>query len=72
MVPPFPLPRLPLGLLQAPIFFLFDPVFLSFSPTAEPGPRLTLGTCQKLAGEKWGWKQREGHNFLRLQKREGS
>ena len=30
---------------------------------------LVLGTCQKLAegrGEGGGWKQREGHNFLRL------
>ena len=29
------------------------------------------GTCQKLAGGR-EWKQREGHNFLRVQKREGS
>ena len=31
-----------------------------------------LGTCQKLAGGEGGWKKREGHNFLRLQKREGT
>ena len=28
------------------------------------------GTCQKLAGGR-GWKQREGHNFLRLRKGRG-
>ena len=31
----------------------------------------TLGTCQKLAEGEGGWKQREGHNFLRLRKRRG-
>ena len=30
------------GSLLSPIFFLFDPVFLPFSPTAEPGPRLPI------------------------------
>ena len=30
-----------------------------------------LGTCQKLAGGEGGWKQREGHNFLRLRKGRG-
>ena len=31
----------------------------------------SLGTCQKLAGGDGGWKQREGHNFLRLRKGRG-
>ena len=31
-----------------------------------------LGTCQKLAGGAGGGGQREGDNFLRLQKREES
>ena len=30
-----------------------------------------LGTCQKLAGGEGGWKQREGHDFLRLRKWRG-
>ena len=30
-----------------------------------------LGTCQKLAEGEGGWKQREGHNFLRLRKGRG-
>ena len=30
----------------------------------------TFGTCQKLAGGR-EWKQREGHNFLRLRKGRG-
>ena len=29
---PFPLPRIPLGSLRSPIFFLFDSVFCLFSP----------------------------------------
>ena len=33
----------PLGSLRSPIFFVFDPVFLRFSPTAEPGTRLKSG-----------------------------
>ena len=37
---PSPLPRIPRCSLRSPIFFLFDPVFLPFSPTAKPGPRL--------------------------------
>ena len=38
---PFLHPRLPLGTLRSPIFFLFDLVLFSpFSPSAEPGPRL--------------------------------
>ena len=32
--------RGPLGLLHSPLFFLFYPFFLPFSPTAEPGLRL--------------------------------
>lgn len=43
LLPLLPLPRLPLGSLRLPIFFLFDPAFCLFFPTAEPGPRLTLG-----------------------------
>ena len=31
----------------------------------------SLGTCQKLAGGRGGWKQREGHKFLRLRKGRG-
>ena len=31
----------------------------------------SLGTCQKLAVGEGGWKQREGHNFLRLRKARG-
>ena len=31
----------------------------------------SLGTCQKLAGWRGGWKQGEGHNFLRLRKGRG-
>ena len=31
----------------------------------------SLGTCQKLSGRDRGWKQREGHNFLRLRKGRG-
>ena len=38
--PPFPLPRPPHGSLRSLIFFLFYPVFLPFSLTTEPGPRL--------------------------------
>ena len=30
-----------------------------------------LGTCQKLAGEEGGWKQRGGHNLLSLRKERG-
>ena len=30
-----------------------------------------LGTCQKLAGGRGGWKQRGGHNFLSLRKGRG-
>ena len=37
--PPIP-PRIPRRSLHSPIFFLFDPVFLPFPPTAKPGPRL--------------------------------
>ena len=37
----FPLPRIPLSSLRLTIFFLFDPVFLAFSTTAEPDPRLS-------------------------------
>ena len=34
--------------------------------------RFSLGTCQKLAGWRGeGWKQGEGHNFLRLRKGRG-
>ena len=32
---------------------------------------LLLGTCQKLAGGRGGWKQREGHNFLSCRKERG-
>ena len=32
---------------------------------------LYLGTCQKLSGGEGRWKQREGHNFLRLRKGRG-
>ena len=31
-----------------------------------------LSEISRGGGGKGGWKQREGHNFLRLQKREGS
>ena len=31
-----------------------------------------LGTCQKLAGEEGGWKQRGGSQLIESQKREGS
>ena len=33
----------PPGSLCSPIFFVFDPVFLPFDPTAETGPRLKSG-----------------------------
>ena len=39
-LPPFPLPRLPIGSLRSQIFFSPTPVFSPFSPNAEPGPRL--------------------------------
>ena len=46
---PFPLPKLPLGLLRSPIsFFFFLPtsIFSPFFPNAEPGPRLMLDEPQ--------------------------
>ena len=48
---PFPLPRPPLGSLPSPIFFLFWPRFLPFSPTARAWSRANDGytmTLEKL------------------------
>ena len=39
--------------------------------TELPLTQINLGTCQKLAGGEWGWKQRGGHNFLSLRKGRG-
>ena len=43
---------IPLGLLRSPIFFLFDPIFLHFSHSADPGPRLLLknSTLAEISG----------------------
>ena len=54
---PFPLPRIPLGSLPLPLFFLFDPVFCLFFPTAEPGPRLRVYEKRSKGTRKTGNKK---------------
>ena len=51
--------------------FIYLTLLSGYSPLVK-GNCVLSGTCQKLAGGEGGWKQREGHNFLRLRKREGS
>ena len=53
--------------------FIYLTLLSGYSPLVK-GNCVLSGTCQKLAGGEGGggWKQREGHNFLRLRKREGA
>ena len=50
---PFPPPRIPLGSLGSPIYFLFHPVF-AFFPIEEPGPRLKIkGELRAILWLRW-------------------
>ena len=56
---------------NSPVTFVIHKRFAISVTAVSP---LTIRDLSEISGGRGGggWKQREGHNFLRLQKREGS
>ena len=55
---------------NSPVTFVIHKRFAISVTAVSP---LTIRDLSEISGRRGGgWKQREGHNFLRLQKREGS